>query len=130
MTNTILALFLILLSSLSYRQSYAQDNDADPNSKSMTDASKTQDSEKQTMLLLRQDAKSVYENQRLALEQQYPADSIIQLSANGENFIGLWEKDKSGTPVGTVLILHGEGQTANWPHTIDVLRTNLSLIHI
>lgn len=128
MTNTILALILILLSMLSYRQSYAQEETPDPNNKSMTGAPETQvqDSEKQTISVPRQDAESIYENQRLTLEQQYPKNDILQLSANGENFIGLWEQDKSGTPVGTVLILHGEGQTANWPHTIDALRANLT----
>ena len=120
MTNTILTLFLILFSTLSFGQSETrEDSDAIAEPQAA-------DSDKQTPIVSRQNAESIYENQRRLLEQQYPKDDILQLSANGEKFIGLWEENKSGSSVGTVLLLHGEGQTANWPHTIDTLRADLT----
>jgi len=59
------------------------------------------------------------------LKSQYPADDLQELSANGESFNALWRKDQSGDAFGAVLLVPADGQTANWPHTIDVLRTEL-----
>ena len=59
------------------------------------------------------------------LKAQYPEEDLISLSANGTEFSALWKKDQSGDALGAVLIVPSEGQTANWPNTIDVLRTEL-----
>ncbi len=47
-------------------------------------------------------------------------------SASGK-FMGLWQRDKSDTTYGAILILHGDGQSAEWPHSVKALRKNLSL---
>ncbi|MFT7560614.1 MAG: hypothetical protein ACI93R_002536 [Flavobacteriales bacterium] len=65
------------------------------------------------------------DKQRQLLRDQYPQEDLRTLNANGKPFIGLWRKDMSGDAYGAVLIVPGDGQTANWPNTIDVLRKDL-----
>lgn len=52
-------------------------------------------------------------------------ESVVWLQALDEKFLALYEPDISGSPQGAVLILHAEGQHANWPNTIEVMRTTL-----
>lgn len=59
------------------------------------------------------------------LKAQYPKEDLINLEAQGKSFSALWKKDQSGEALGAILILPSEGQTANWPNTIDVLRKEL-----
>ncbi|MFL0810537.1 MAG: alpha/beta hydrolase family protein [Agarilytica sp.] len=51
----------------------------------------------------------------------------VWLQAPSEQFLALWQKDRTGNPFGAVLILHGEGQTVDEPDEINALR--LSLVH-
>ena len=60
-----------------------------------------------------------------ALKAQYPPEDLQHLTSAGEKFTALWRKDRSGKAFGALLIVPTDGQTANWPHTIDVLRTEL-----
>lgn len=60
-----------------------------------------------------------------ALKAQYPASDLQNLSAPSGDFTALWRKDRSGDTFGALLIIPTDGQTANWPNTIDVLRTEL-----
>ncbi len=62
---------------------------------------------------------------RALLTEQYPPQHIRHLDAGGDAFTALWRKDQSGDAFGAVLLVPGDGQTANWPHTIDVLRNDL-----
>ncbi len=59
------------------------------------------------------------------LKSQYPPRDVRKLNADGKAFTALWRKDQSGEAFGAVLIVPANGQTANWPHTIDVLRNDL-----
>lgn len=59
------------------------------------------------------------------LSEELGEDAIVWLKAGGSKFISLWEPDRSGNPFGAVLIVHGEGQTADWPYTIRALRQTL-----
>ncbi len=59
------------------------------------------------------------------LKSQYPKEDYLSLQANNEPFTALWKKDQSGEALGAVLIVPSDGQTANWPNTIDVLRNEL-----
>jgi hypothetical protein len=52
-------------------------------------------------------------------------ESVVWLQALDETFLALYEPDITGNPQGAVLILHAEGQHANWPNTIEVIRTTL-----
>lgn len=65
------------------------------------------------------------ENRQKQLHNQYPAEDIQNLNASGQTFIALWNKDQSGDAYGAVLLLHADGQTANWPNIIEPLRTEL-----
>ena len=47
------------------------------------------------------------------------------LDPNDRSFLTLWQTDRSGDAKGAVLILHGEGEHANWPHTIQPLHDTL-----
>lgn len=59
------------------------------------------------------------------LGKELENEALTWLEAQGEKFIALWEPDTSGASFGAILILHGEGQTADWPNSINPLRTNL-----
>ena len=59
------------------------------------------------------------------LQAHYPPEDLVSLQANGAAFSALWKKDQSGDALGAVLIGPSNGQTANWPNTIDVLRNEL-----
>lgn len=63
--------------------------------------------------------------QKELLSGELDGTSMVELNAAGEQFIALWEPDRSGSPIGALLIAHGEGQTADWPNTLHPLRTNI-----
>jgi hypothetical protein len=46
---------------------------------------------------------------------------------NDSKFLALWRPDATGNPYGALLLLHGDGQTADAPGTINPIRENLSL---
>lgn len=57
------------------------------------------------------------EARRLLAEIDGPP-SPVWINANGEDVLGFWQEDMSGTPVGAVLMLHAQGQTPRWPETL------------
>lgn len=64
-------------------------------------------------------------NQRSLLHAELATEAQVWLEAQGEKFLALWEPDTSGSSFGAILLLHGEGQTPDWPDTINPLRTTL-----
>ncbi len=59
------------------------------------------------------------------LSEALEEESVTWLQANGEKFLALWEPDSSGNSYGAILLLHGAGQTVDWPDTINPIRTSL-----
>lgn len=64
-------------------------------------------------------------DQRSLFHQELAKEAQVWLESQGEKFMALWEPDTSGSSFGAILLLHGEGQTADWPDTINPLRTTL-----
>jgi len=60
------------------------------------------------------------------LMQAVEKDNVQWLNAMDEKFMALWQLDKTDNPFGAVVILHGEGQSAEWPNTVSAIRNNLS----
>lgn len=58
------------------------------------------------------------------LANEVSAGTIQWITAD-EEFLAIWEKERSGAPYGAILIIHGEGQTPDWPQTIRPLRQSL-----
>jgi hypothetical protein len=49
-------------------------------------------------------------------------DEAIWLNANDQPFLGLYQLQRSMTPQGGALIVHGNGQTADWPELLQEAR--------
>jgi len=60
-----------------------------------------------------------------ALEQQLPTGEQQHLLAGTEEFLALWLPANVGQPSGAVILLPGDGETANWPKVIGPLRRKL-----
>lgn len=58
----------------------------------------------------------------VALERQLPAQEQQQLQAGSDNFLSLWRPANTSDPQGTVIIVPGAGETADWPQTVGPLR--------
>ncbi|WP_175574331.1 DUF3530 family protein [Teredinibacter haidensis] len=65
-------------------------------------------------------------SQQQRLREELDSQGLVTLNANGKDFLGLWQPDTSGVPIGAVLIFHAEGEHANWPNTISVIREHLA----
>ncbi len=61
------------------------------------------------------------------LQASYRTEELVRLKADGKAFSALWRQERKGKAFGAVLIVPADGQTPNWPHSIDVLRQDLSL---
>lgn len=59
------------------------------------------------------------------LAERLPPDSAIWLGQGDEKFLSIFEPDHTGQPYGALLIIHDEGQHANWPHNIEIIRKTL-----
>ena len=57
----------------------------------------------------------------LLADAQHPA-SVVWLEDNSGRFLALYEQDRSGNPVGAVLVLNAEGQHSSWPITSEKVR--------
>ena len=66
------------------------------------------------------------QQQRLLADLPGPP-AAIWLESGGEEFLGFWQSDLSGEPLGAVLMLHAEGQNPRWRGTL--LRLHQSLPH-
>ncbi|MGV8841663.1 MAG: alpha/beta hydrolase family protein [Pseudomonas sp.] len=60
-----------------------------------------------------------------ALERQLPTSEQQHLLAGTEDFLALWQPANVGQPSGAVILLPGDGETANWPKVIGPLRRKL-----
>lgn len=68
---------------------------------------------------------NVRKNQEQLFTQAIGEGTVQWLNDGNQDFISLWEHERSGKPFGAILLIHGEGQTADWPYTIRALRLSL-----
>ena len=59
------------------------------------------------------------------LKRQLPASEIVRLQAGENEFIALWRPANVGAPKGMVILLPGDGESADWPRGIGPLRKGL-----
>ncbi|MDB6143011.1 MAG: hypothetical protein JWP80_2055 [Pseudomonas sp.] len=57
-----------------------------------------------------------------ALERQLPQQEQQQLLAGSDSFLALWKPANIDQPKGTVIILPGDGESADWPQAVGPLR--------
>ncbi len=60
-----------------------------------------------------------------ALERQLPASEQQQLQAGSDEFLSLWRSANTADAQGTVIIVPGAGETADWPQGVGPLRRKL-----
>ena len=60
-----------------------------------------------------------------ALERQIPQQEQQQLQAGSDSFLALWKPANTGEPEGVVIIVPGNGESADWPQAIGPLRKKL-----
>jgi len=65
------------------------------------------------------------ESMATELARQLPSTEVIRLQASGEAFMALWRPANVAVPKGLVILLPGEGESADWPRGIGPLRRNL-----
>jgi len=63
--------------------------------------------------------------QAQGLQNQLSADEQQQLKAGDESFLALWLPANAGTASGIVVIVPGDGESADWPQTVSPLRHKL-----
>ncbi|MDT4851292.1 hypothetical protein FQZ97_854700 [compost metagenome] len=59
------------------------------------------------------------------LERQLPSREQQQLKAGEESFLALWQPANVSAPNGLVILLPGEGESADWPDAIGPIRRSL-----
>ena len=59
------------------------------------------------------------------LARQLPPAEVLSLQAGEESFMALWRPANVTEPKGLVIILPGDGESADWPHGIGPLRRSL-----
>ncbi|MCG6539561.1 alpha/beta hydrolase family protein [Pseudomonas sp. KSR10] len=59
------------------------------------------------------------------LLRQLPNSEFVNLKAGSKDFIALWRPANVGEPKGIIILLPGEGETADWPRGIGPLRRGL-----
>jgi len=59
------------------------------------------------------------------LERQLPAREHQRLKAGEESFLVLWQPANVDEPSGLVILLPGEGESADWPEAVGPLRREL-----
>ncbi len=65
------------------------------------------------------------EAQQQALQRQLPARQQLTLDGGADPFLSLWLPANQAQPAGLVILLPGEGETADWPTAIGPLRRQL-----
>ena len=63
--------------------------------------------------------------QAQGLQNQLSADEQQQLKAGDETFLALWLPANAGTASGIVVIVPGDGESADWPQVVSPLRHKL-----
>jgi hypothetical protein len=64
-------------------------------------------------------------SEAMALERQLPVSEQQHFLAGSETFLALWLPANVGQPSGAVILLPGDGETADWPKVIGPLRHKL-----
>ncbi len=65
------------------------------------------------------------DSQAAGLQRQLPANQFVALSAGGEDVVALWQPANVGEPKGLIILLPGQGESADWPSGIGPLRRGL-----
>lgn len=65
------------------------------------------------------------ESMAAELARQLPSTEVLRLQASGETFMALWRPANVAEPKGLVILLPGEGESADWPRGIGPLRRDL-----
>lgn len=65
------------------------------------------------------------ETAAVALQRQVPVHQQLRLDGGNDAFLGLWQPANQAQAKGLVIILPGEGETADWPRAIGPLRRQL-----
>lgn len=65
------------------------------------------------------------DSQAAGLQRQLPADQFVALTAGGEDVVALWQPANVGEPKGLIILLPGQGESADWPSGIGPLRRGL-----
>lgn len=65
------------------------------------------------------------ESHEQALRRQLPTRQQLTLDGGADPFLSLWLPANRAQPAGVVILLHGEGETADWPTAIGPLRRYL-----
>src|SRR5690606_28788316 len=65
------------------------------------------------------------ESHQQALQRQLPQRQQLMLDGGADPFLSLWLPANQAQPAGLVILLHGEGETADWPTAIGPLRRQL-----
>jgi len=59
------------------------------------------------------------------LLRQLPSAEFVSLKASSDNFVALWRPANIGEAKGVIILLPGEGESADWPRGIGPLRRGL-----
>lgn len=65
------------------------------------------------------------QDEALALQERLPAGTQQQLKAGEDSFLALWQAANRAKPEGIVILLPGDGESADWPQAIGPLRRKL-----
>ncbi|TWI56818.1 uncharacterized protein DUF3530 [Pseudomonas duriflava] len=60
-----------------------------------------------------------------ALERTLPSDERQTLNAGSESFLALWRLANTPQPQGTIVLIPGDGESADWPRALGPLRRKL-----
>ena len=116
-----LALCLLLIGIHTHAEEQAPaDTAAEPAS-----AETSADTAVQTIAVPRAPLLERSEASAMALEQQLLPGEQQQLQTADESFLALWLPANTGNPNGAVIIVPGDGESADWPKTISPLRHKL-----
>ncbi|WP_263147519.1 alpha/beta hydrolase family protein, partial [Pseudomonas sp. RIT-PI-AD] len=61
----------------------------------------------------------------VGLERQLPLAEQQTLKAGADEFLALWKAANVGEPHGVVILVPGEGESADWPSVVGPLRGKL-----
>lgn len=116
-----LALCLLLVGIHTHAEEQAPtDTTAEPAS-----AEASADTAAQTIAVPRAPLLERSEASAMALEQQLLPGEQQQLQTADESFLALWLPANTGSPSGAVIIVPGDGESADWPKVISPLRHKL-----
>lgn len=59
------------------------------------------------------------------LLQQLPPEEVLSLKAGSDEFVALWRPANVAEPKGAIILVPGDGETADWPRGIGPLRRGL-----